>query len=183
MTAYAEDDYHIGDYIRAVTTDDMEIRLVVTGITQNEIQFRTVDTECTNAFGNACINGKIHNGTTDAFNILGYIPNAVPCIRQFKDEFSTALNWCISSALDRFPEADMPTAIQSMRVALKNGIEIQRIRVIDNSGLIRQDAYFMGFDPKGDIRIGLLDNNHIKYIIFKPWGPSIDGQFQLAGKS
>jgi hypothetical protein len=180
------DDYTVGDYFRILNLDNSETRLVVSGIkpdAQYAVQFRLVSIEKAGDFGSAQISAKVHTGTADLLTdaiLLGYIPNAVPGIRQFKAGFSDALNWCISSALAKFPEADLITATESLATARKNGVSLRQMRVYNTNGILLPDAYFMGFDPKGDIRVGLMDQKGKHYVTFKPCGDSTDDRFTLA---
>lgn len=127
------DVYDTGSYFRLLSAEDTEVRLILAGIKSDLIQYRAVSFGNNDGFGSAKIGSQLLSGPHEVLTdgvLLGYIPNAVPGIRQFKSEFSNALNWCISSVLTRFPEADLITAKESLAIAEENGIDVRRITVV-----------------------------------------------------
>lgn len=127
------DVYDTGSYFRLLSAEDTEVRLILAGIKSDLIQYRAVSFGNNDGFGSAKIGSQLLSGPHEVLTdgvLLGYIPNAVPGIRQFKSEFSNALNWCISSVLTRFPEADLITAKESLAIAEENGIDVRRITVM-----------------------------------------------------
>ena len=127
------DAYDIGSYFRLLISEDTELRLILAGIKSDTIQYRAISFGDNADLVGAKIDSQMLSGPREMLTdgvLIGYIPNAVHGIRKFKSEFSNALNWCISSVLTRFPEADLITAKESLAIAEENGIDVRRITVV-----------------------------------------------------